>query len=137
MTYLSRSRRSLTFGSVHEDPPSARMTELEDENAALYRKIAALEREILSRSPTKPMKPTPLQEIHLLDDDPFGIDDKENGGSILKLETLKLVDRAETQAQQDPRQPKSQKTPGKKMRKLTPRTNVGLGDEELLGLGTP
>ena len=107
----------------------------------LCRRIAALEREILGRSPTKPMRPTPLQEIHLLEDDPFGIDDKENeggGGGIMKLESLKLRDGAETEPQQDARQPKSQKTPGKKMRKLTPRTNVGLGHEELLlGLGTP
>ena len=29
------------------------------------------------------------------------------------------------------------RTPGKKMRKLTPRNNVGLGDEDLAALETP
>ena len=104
----------------------------------MHRKIAALEREILGRSPTKPMKPTPLQEIHLLDDsDPFDAEDKENEKSIMKLAAFKLVDSAEADQKQETRQTKIQKTPGKKMRKLTPRTNVGLVDEELVGLQSP
>lgn len=131
-TSFSRASRirMLILASVHEDPPSTRIVDLEDENAALHRRIAALEREILGRSPTKPMKPTPLQEIHLIDDDPFGIEDKENEGSIMRLASLKLMDNAAAESKQETRQPKTQKMPGKKMRKLTPRTNVGLGDEE-------
>ena len=87
------------------------------------------------------MKPTPLQEIHVVDDDPFDVEDKENEGSIMRLASLSLVaDRTEADAKLETahtRQPKTQKTPGKKMRKLTPRTNVGLGDEELIGLRSP
>lgn len=133
---------TLTAALVHEDPPSTRILDLEDENAALYRRIAALEREILGRSPTKPMKPTPLQETRLADDDPFAVEDKENEGSIMKLGLLKLVDSGvgESEPKQETavtRHPKSQKTPGKKMRKLTPRTNVGMRDEELIGLASP
>ena len=80
------------------------------------------------------MKPTPLQEIHLLDDsDPFDADDKENERSIMRLAAFKLADGAEADQKQETRQTKIQKTPSKRMRKLTPRTNVGLADEELVG----
>ena len=128
----------LTYHEVHEDPPPTRILDLEDENAALHRKIAVLEREILGRSPSKPQNKMPLREIKFADEDPFNSDDKENEhGPVYQTATLKLTSNGTEDTKAEPMQMKVQRTPGKILRKLTPRTNVGLGDEDLAGLGSP
>lgn len=68
----------------------------------------------------------------------FESDNKENErGLIFQLETLNPNSGVEEDKGAETKQIKVPRTPGKKLRKLTPRTNVGFGDEDLAGLGSP
>ena len=90
---------------VHEDPPEhadKRVEELEEENATLYRKVAALERQTQCQSPTKKSKTT---NPRLVCED--GVE-----GSQLRLKNIDLNRMQSTSPT---------KTPGRKVRKLTAR----------------
>jgi len=121
--HLDRKLDILSRGIVvHEDHPDEtdhRITELEDENAALHRNLAALERELHCRSPTKAQKVTPLRTSGM-----------ENAGTekdILQLKDLDLSENGDLPPA---------KTPGRKIRKLTPRTQ-GVVDENFDMLSSP
>ena len=111
----------------------ARIQEVEDENVALHRRIQELERELLGRSPTKGK---PLQEIKLFDSiDP---EDKENEVTTLnQMASMHLGSDDVFDSSQAIKQSKLPKTPGKRLRKLTPRSNLGFNDEDLPMLETP
>lgn len=115
------------FPPVYEDPePSAdeRIEELERENDMLRSKIAALERKLMTRSPTKKPKPHLFQNCDSTHDGSLisGESDVEN--VYQKFSKLKLADSYQTPST-------APKTPGKKMRKLTARRR-DLGPEEEL-----
>ncbi|MCJ1394774.1 hypothetical protein MMC18_007654 [Xylographa bjoerkii] len=105
--HLDRKLEILSRGiQVHEDHSNdtdQRVSELEEENAVLLRKLAALERELQCRSPTKAHK---VNSSHFLSNS-SEIDD----GEVLRV---KQTDLNQTVP--------SMKTPGRKIRKLTPRT---------------
>lgn len=70
---------------VHEDPPptpTAQIHDLESENAALHRKVQALEREFQCRSPTKSQsrKPKPKSKVLETYEAEAGSSDVENVG---------------------------------------------------------
>ena len=92
--------------TVHEDPtgPSDRVSELENENNALRRRLDALERDMQSRSPTKSAKkPQPDYGLGL------GAENGASGTTLFeKLNSTSLKE-------------KRVMTPGKKIRKLTAR----------------
>ncbi|MCJ1250956.1 hypothetical protein MMC30_008185 [Trapelia coarctata] len=121
--HLDRKLDILSRGIVvHEDHPEEtdhRIAELEDQNAALHRKLAALERELHCRSPTKAQKVTPLRTSGM-----------ENAGmevDILQLKNLDLSENGDLPPA---------KSPGRKIRKLTPRTQ-GIVDENFDLLSSP
>ncbi|PLB53200.1 kinesin family protein [Aspergillus steynii IBT 23096] len=100
---------------IHEDPPSSRedrTEELEYENERLRSKIAALERELNSQSPTKkskakkPLEPTRTNALGRESD----IDQ-----ALKRMDQLKLAD-----SMFSPAQP-STGSPGKKQRKMATR----------------
>ena len=98
--------------AVYEDQPDPAnhfISELEEENTALRRKLAALEQEIHCRSPTKAQKSKPSVMVS---------DSDENTENELRL--FKEINLNTTG-------PKI-KSPGKKIRKLTPRTQGVGGD---------
>ena len=100
---------------------------MEDENVLLRRRVQELERQLLGRSPTKGR---PLQEIKL--PDVLDSEDKENEDqNVQRMASLHLHENDVFDAQLQPKQSKLVKSPGKKLRKLTPRTNVGFDDEDL------
>ena len=107
------------------------MSELEEENAALRAKLAALEREILNRSPTRAASKgsnTLLEGMSALQ-----VEDKENNrGSPVGKTDLGAANGQVAAL-------KSAKTPVRKVRKLTPRTNIGawVEDDEDAFWGTP
>ncbi|KAL2222521.1 kinesin-like protein [Thermoascus aurantiacus ATCC 26904] len=109
---------------IYEDPqPSAdeRIEELERENEELRRKIAALERELMSRSPTKKTqakKSTVAGQGASLDNGPIG--SESNIDSVLRsMDYLKLSDNNA-----------APKAPLKKQRKMTTRKwDLGPEDE--------
>ena len=107
---------------VHEDHPhdaDHRVAELEDENAALHRRLDALERELHCRSPTKAPKSKATRA--------FGAENAGVDGNIRALQAMDLDGAAP---------PMAIKTPGRKIRKLTPRT-AGLGEELYDLMGSP
>ena len=110
---------------------STRITELEDENSTLRAKVAALERETLSRSPIRSDSKgtsTLLESMSNLQ-----VEDKENAcPSPTAIESLRWPS-GEVAAL------KSTKTPLRKVRKLTPRNNAGawVEDDEDAFWGTP
>ena len=145
------------MSTVHEDQPptddlsATRIADLEDENATLHRRLAALERELLGCSPTKAAKKAkvlvsttqrdvlqPAPEMNGLlqhavsagGTDPFG-EGKENAGGDGEGDILELGEmRLDASGLKDEGMAKGQKaikTPGRKVRKLTPRTNLGGG----------
>lgn len=117
------------FTPVFEDPePSAdeRIEELERENDMLRSKIAALERKLMARSPTKKPKPKP----HLFQEHESTLEGSLISGEsdvenvYQKFSQLKLADSYQSSSI-------APKTPGKKIRKLTARRR-DLGPEEEL-----
>ncbi|KAL8721970.1 MAG: hypothetical protein Q9225_001445 [Loekoesia sp. 1 TL-2023] len=109
---------------VYEDPmdTSERVMELETENERLRRHLESLERELNSRSPTRPSKKTsqrlatPRKQLSETDDD-FST-------TLFKLNAINL----------SPKEPKTSpvgKTPGKKIRKLTTRKWDLMDENEL------
>lgn len=106
---------------------------MEEENAALRRRIQQLERELQGQSP---IRGKPLQELDL----PIFSDseDKENESyPVTGMSSLQLDSDDVFAPSSEAKQSMILKTPGKKMRKLTPRNNVGLGDEDLAVFETP
>lgn len=106
----------LKLQTVHEDPwgTSDRISELENENDALRRRLDTMEREVQSRSPTKSAKkPQPDYDLGL---------GPENGvtGTTLyeKLNGMSFKE-------------KRVMTPGKKIRKLTARKWDLMDENEL------
>ena len=99
----------------------------------LRKRIQELERELLGRSPTRGR---PLREIKLSDS--MNFEDKENEVTALnQMASLHLDSDDVFNLSQGTMQSKLPKTPGKKLRKLTPRSNLGLGDEDLPMLEAP
>lgn len=95
--------------AVNEDPELSaeeKFEELELENDMLRSKIAALERELQGRSPTKKNKKALAENKFSL-----GYSDVEN--TVCKMDEMSLEEKA------PPKTPG--KTPGKKQRKLTTR----------------
>jgi hypothetical protein len=93
---------------VHEDPEDqadSRIAELENENAALQRKLEALERELQCRSPSK------KQKVGRLDAFDKAMDGKENTAGVLLLKEFDLNAAAAPVG----------KSPRKGMRSLTAR----------------
>ena len=95
----------------HPEPANHYIAELEEENTALRRKLAALEQEIQCRSPTKAQKSKPL--FMLVDVD------EHTKNDLRQFKEINLNRNAQPV-----------KSPGKKIRKLTPRTQ-GLGGDGL------
>jgi hypothetical protein len=116
----------LTSLPVHEDPVSSgpeRVAELEDENDSLRRKLAQLERELNSRSPTKPKKtpfaPRPSEIIEIHDETDADI---EAGLRNLNLrDSCDLPTLSEVIQQENQKRASATTTPGRKVRKLTTR----------------
>ncbi|KAI9874064.1 MAG: hypothetical protein M1830_010229 [Pleopsidium flavum] len=111
--HLDKKLEILTRGiQIHEDPePTAdeRVIELEDENAALRRKVQALERELQGRSPTKKSK----RFVHAA----MSADHSDVENAVFKLNGMSLDDKP------------VKKTPRTKQRKLTTRKwDLGMGD---------
>ncbi|MCJ1385903.1 hypothetical protein MMC17_009027 [Xylographa soralifera] len=119
--HLDRKLEILSRGiQVHEDHPQntdQRISELEQENTGLLRKLAALEQELQCRSPTKAHK---VNFSHVLSDS-HEIDD----GEILRVKQTNLNQIVPFV-----------KTPGRKIRKLTPRTPA-FADENFDLLSSP
>ncbi|KAL8998094.1 MAG: hypothetical protein Q9169_002787 [Polycauliona sp. 2 TL-2023] len=121
--HLDRKLDILTKGiQIYEDP-EARLddrTELESENEQLRRRLDALEREINSRSPTRPSK-KPSQSS--TPQKPLSSGDDELGTTLFKLNAMSLT----------PKEPKTSpigtKTP--KIRKLTARKWDLMDENEL------
>ena len=113
---LNTIETRLKLQTVHEDPrgPSDRISELENENDALRRRLEALEREMQSRSPTKSAKKPQLD---------YGFDlGVENGVTGTTLyENLNGMSLKEKRIM----------TPGKKIRKLTARKWDFMDENEL------
>ena len=110
--HLDRKLEILSKGiQIHEDVPLSanQYTEdLETENDALRRKIASLEREMQSRSPTRSAKKSPLSPR-------FGQD--ELGPVLSKLEGMYLKENQSSEMEINT--PSKAKTPVRKVRKLT------------------
>ena len=145
MLFLSRT--------VHEDPPpdpSEYSVSLERENEALRCRIAALEREIVGRSPSKkPLKERIDKDDHVatsLQDIPppkFGAliademllgseggedvddEDKENVGIEKEMRKLDIGDGSAKEEIFSATASPKKLSVGRKVRKLTPRMNVG------------
>ena len=91
--------------TVHEDAPetnNARINELENRNAALQRKVAALEREMQCRSPTKPSRTKPLVA--------HGIENQELEATTLQMKDTNVHESVNVT-----------KTLGNRIENLTPR----------------
>ncbi|MCJ1282601.1 hypothetical protein MMC26_001926 [Xylographa opegraphella] len=119
--HLDRKLEILSRGiQVHEDQPvdtEQRVSELEQENAGLLRRLAALEQELQCRSPTKAPK---VKMSHDLSNS-REVDD----GDVLRVRPADLNQTVP-----------SVKTPGRKIRKLTPRTPA-YADENFDLLSSP
>ena len=125
----------LTY-KVHEDKlgsgaPPTYVAELEDDNATLCAKLATLERELQTRSPTRAASKegtTLLDRMSALQ-----VEDKENAGDTRLGSGSPEVANGQAAAL------KSAKPPTRKVRKLTPRTNIGawVEDDEDVFWGTP
>ena len=106
------SFRSLLIHLVHEDHPDERdqrVSELEEENTILLRRLAALERELHCRSPTKTHK---IKGLHIQ-----SLSNETDAEEVLRVKETDF----------NPTVP-SVKTPGRKIRKLTPRTPAFLDE---------
>ncbi|OJJ44298.1 hypothetical protein ASPZODRAFT_71833 [Penicilliopsis zonata CBS 506.65] len=111
---------------IHEDPEPAvdeRVADLEFENEQLLKKIAALERELTGRSPTKKSKPRNLNFDH----DPFAKPpairrESEIENALRQMNQLKVADSMFSPTP-------AASSPGKKYRKMATR-KWDLGPEE-------
>ena len=104
--------------AVHEDPldHKTQLSELENENKILRRRLETLERERQCRSPTKSPKKPKIPSLNLTDVRLAAGDADRNdsfGTAVSKLNTLTLNGPTESKS--------PAKTPGKKIRKLTAR----------------
>lgn len=133
---LSQTNPAFAKTPVHEDPPptpAAHIHDLESENAALRRKVQALEREFHGRSPTKsnsqPRRPKATAKPHITErtDLEAGSSDFENMGlgmGSMRLDEEETDDEREVVAVTTAMVTKTTtktKTPKKKVRKLTTR----------------
>ncbi|MCJ1307471.1 hypothetical protein MMC25_001117 [Agyrium rufum] len=141
--HLDRKLEILSKGviQVHEDEPSdVHVASLEDENATLRNQISSLERALRSQaSPTKPkQKATPKNRLNPRPINTADVDDECILDSALAQLQDVNINAAPSMIHQDlaippphMRFPSSAKSPGKKMRKLTPRAQYLDHDENL------
>ncbi|MCJ1402636.1 hypothetical protein MMC11_005856 [Xylographa trunciseda] len=109
--------RGIQVHEDHSDNTDQRVSELEEENTVLLRKLAALERELQCRSPTKAHR---IKSSHVVSNN-FEMDD----GEVLRVKQTDLNQTVPPV-----------KTPGRKIRKLTPRTPA-FADENFDLLSSP
>ena len=125
--YIIPSIGDANLLAVHEDEPAAessfnRLEELEDENATLRAKLESLEREVLNRSPTRAATKDTSSLLDRMSS--LKVEDKENRGGVKINQGSPRLPDGEVAAL------KQAKTPGRKIRKLTPKTNIGAWIED-------